>query len=84
MTRKGEAPMIPVTARSRAQVEQVQAIVREKTGLELEPQHIIDLHLLSLEPTTLAKTIVFSLTGNVLDLAEDGDDEREARTGVRV
>ena len=69
--------------RCRAHLQQVQAIVRKKTGLELGEQDIIDVHLLSLEPAVLAKTIVFSLTGNPLDLAEDGDDEREAQTGGR-
>ncbi len=69
-----------ITEKARGRVQRVQAIVREKTGLELAEQEVIDMHLLALEPTVLARTIVFSLTGNVLDLAEDGDDEREART----
>jgi hypothetical protein len=72
--------MSSITEKSRGRVQRVQAIVREKTGLELAEQEVIDMHLLALEPAVLARTIVFSLTGNVLDLAEDGDDEREART----
>ena len=64
-----------------AQVQEVQRIVREKAGLELHDQEIIEIYLLSMEPTVLAKSIVFSLTGNVLDLADEGDDEHEARAG---
>jgi hypothetical protein len=69
-----------MSEQSRARVQRVQAIVREKTGLELGEQDIMAVHLLSLEPTVLAKSIVFSLTGNALDLVEEGDDEREAQT----
>jgi hypothetical protein len=68
----------------RALVQQVQAIVRARTGLELAEQEIIDVHLLSLEPAVLARTIVFSLTGNVADLADDGEDERETRASART
>jgi hypothetical protein len=69
-----------MSEQSRARVQRVQAIVREKTGLELGEQDIMAVHLLSLEPAVLAKSIVFSLTGNALDLVEEGDDEREAQT----
>ena len=74
--------MSTITEKTRSRVQQVQAIVRGKTGLDLAEQEIIEMHLLSLEPDVLARAVVFSLTGNALDLAEDGDDEREVRTAT--
>lgn len=65
----------------RTQLLEVQRIVREKTGVELSPEQITTIHLLALEPATLARSIVFSITGQVVELAEPGDDGVEAQTG---
>jgi len=73
--------MTAANDRITAQVQEVQRIVREKAGLELHEQEIIEIHLLAMEPAVLAKSIVFRITGNVLDLADEGDDEHEARAG---
>lgn len=75
--------MSVANVRIAAQVDEVRRIVREKSGLDLSVPEIVRVHLLSIEPTSLAKSIVFSLTGNVLDLAEDGDDEREVGNAGR-
>lgn len=65
-----------------AKVAQVQRIVLEKAGLALSADEIVKVHLLALEPEILARSIVFSLTGNVLDLSEDDDELPEERDAI--
>jgi hypothetical protein len=72
------------TDKMAAHMQAVQRLVREKTGLDLSEEEITRVHLLSLEPARLAKSVVFSLTGNPLDLAEPGDDEREAQSADKL
>jgi hypothetical protein len=74
--------MSTITEDCQGRVQRVQTIVREKTGLELSAQEIAELHLLTLEPVVLARSIVYNLTGSALDLAEDGDDEREIQAAI--
>jgi hypothetical protein len=76
--------MIATSEKVAAHLQEVQRIVREKTGLDLSEDRITEVHMMSLEPATLAKSIVFSLTGNAIDLAEPGDDEREARSADKL
>ncbi len=61
-----------------AKVALVQKIVREKTGLALSADEIIKVRLLAMEPALLARALVFSITGNPIDLTEDDDPEEEA------
>ena len=68
------------TEKMAAHMKEVQRLVREKTGIDLSEEEITRVHMLSLEPVRLAKSIMFSLTGNPLDLSEPGDDDHEAQS----
>jgi len=55
-------------------VARVQKLVLERAGLAMTADEIVKVHLLSMEPEILARSIIFSVTGNVLDLSEDDDE----------
>lgn len=65
-------------------VARVQKIVHEKAGLNLTADEVVKVHLLAMEPDFLARSIVFSLTRNPIDLGSQDDEEtaEEAAAGL--
>ncbi len=63
-------------------VARVQKIVHEKSGLDLTADEVIKVHLLAMEPDFLARSIVFSLTRNPIDLGGQDDAETAEETAA--
>lgn len=63
-------------------IQEVQRLVHEQTNVTLSEDRIIWIQLLSTEPEVLARSIVYSLTGDPACLSEPGDDETESRSAV--